>query len=148
MSARALVLFFAGVVAMPSGANALASPEATFREHKAAWIQKDIRRFLATISFRQEAHEDLNRQGTAPSETAVAELAAAKEAQLRTLLETRGFIATDIGTCDIAKKISLTDDQVRLILTCTSPKSFLMLPLRVMRFPNGWLVVRGGRPDA
>jgi hypothetical protein len=144
MSARALSPFLATVLAVSSSANALASPEATFLAYKAAWVERDIPRFLATISFRQEAREELERQGGAASEATVDKLAAAKEAQLRTLLETRGFIATDIGTCDIARKIPLTEDQVRLILTCTSPKTSLMLPLRVMRFPSGWLVVRGG----
>ncbi|SRR6266568_2432205 len=132
---------------MAATAQALATPEATFDEYQRAWVQKDIPRFLATITFRQEAYELLQRkdpQGVKPNEVAVSELAAKRESELRALLETRGFIATDIGSCKITQKLQLSEDQVRFILSCKSATSALLLPIRLMRFPTGWLVVRGG----
>jgi hypothetical protein len=132
---------------MPEAAQTLSTPEATFDEYQRAWVEKNIPRFLATISFRQEAYELLQRSappGTEPSESAVADLAERKESDLRVLLETRGFIATDIGSCMIAQKLQLDDNQVRFILSCKSTTSALLLPIRLMRFPSGWLVVRGG----
>jgi hypothetical protein len=132
---------------MPLTAQILSTAEAAFDEYQQAWVQKDIPRFLATICFRQEAYELVQRSGHSgaePSESAVSEVAAKRESELRTLLETRGFIATDIGNCNIAQKVQIAEDQVRFILSCRSSTSALLLPIRLMRFPIGWLVVRGG----
>src|SRR5689334_8768104 len=102
-------------------AQSLSTPEEAFYEYQLAWVQKDIRRFLATICFRQEAYELLQRSVSPsgePDEGTILELAKKKESELRTLLETRGFIATDIGSCKIAQKVQLSEDQVRFILSC------------------------------
>ena len=132
---------------MQATARELSTPEATFAEYQQAWVQKDVVRFLATINFQQEAYEKLQARGVqvaSSSDSAVTEFAAKIETELRTLLQTRGFIATDIGNCTIAQKIPLSENEVRLILSCKSATSALLMPIRLMRFPAGWLVVRGG----
>ena len=125
----------------------LSTPEATFAEYQQAWVQKDVPRFLATLNFQQEAYEKLQARGTevaGPTDPAVTELATNIETELRTLLQTRGFIATDIGSCKIAQKLPLSENEVRFILSCKSATSALLMPIRLMRFPAGWLVIRGG----
>jgi hypothetical protein len=132
---------------MQATARDLSTPEGTFAEYQQAWIQKDVPRFLATINFQQEAYEKLQARGAhlaGPDDPAVTEFAAKVEAELRTLLQTRGFIATDIGSCKIAQKLPLFENEVRFILSCKSATSALLMPIRLMRFPTGWLVVRGG----
>ena len=126
----------------------LPSPEAAFEEYQAAWVQRDIPRFLATINFHQEAVEKLRSGGSnkarSLNEAAVNEAASHLKASLQSLLETKGFVATDIGACKIAKKLPLSDDQVRFVLASQSATSALLMPIRVMRFAGGWQVVRGG----
>ncbi|MGE5526346.1 MAG: hypothetical protein ACM3SS_21745 [Rhodospirillaceae bacterium] len=132
---------------MQATARDLSTPEATFAEYQQAWVQKDVPRFLATISFQQEAYEKLQARGvpvTDPNDLSVTKFAAEVETELRTLLQTRGFIATDISSCKIAQKILLSENEVRFILSCKSTTSALLMPIRLMRFPAGWLVVRGG----
>jgi hypothetical protein len=125
----------------------LSTPEATFAEYQQAWVQKDIPRFLASINFQQEAYEKLQARGVqvaGSDDPAVREFAARVETELRTLLETRGFVATDIGSCTITKKLPLSENEVRLILSCKSTTTALLMPIRLMRSRTGWLVVRGG----
>jgi hypothetical protein len=132
---------------MQATARNLSTPEATFAEYQQAWVQKDVPRFLATISFEQEACEKLKARGVrvdGPDDPEVAKLATTIENDLRGLLQTRGFIATDIGSCRIAQKVPLSDNEVRIILSCTSATRALLMPIRLKRFPAGWLVVRGG----
>jgi hypothetical protein len=132
---------------MQATARDLSSPEATFAEYQQAWVQKDVPRFLAAINFQQEAYEKLKARGAesvAPDDPEVTNLATTIENDLRTLLQTRGFIATDIGGCRIAQKVPLSDNEVRFILSCKSQTSARLMPIRIMRFPAGWLVVRGG----
>jgi hypothetical protein len=132
---------------MQATVRGLSTPEATFAEYQQAWVQKDVPRFLATINFQQEAYEKLKARGVqvdTPAHPEVTKLAATIENDLRTLLQTRGFMATDIGSCRIGQKIPLAENEVRLILSCTSATSGLLMPLRLKRFPAGWLVVRGG----
>ena len=76
----------------------------------------------------------------------VKEVASRIKADLESLLQSRGFIATDIGSCKIAKKLQIADDEVRFILACKSATSALMMPIRVMRFEGGWQIVRGPSP--
>jgi hypothetical protein len=132
---------------MQATARDLSSPEAAFAEYQQAWVQKDVSRFLATINFQQQAYEKLKARGAqvdGPADPEVTAQAIAIENGLRTLLQTRGFIATDIGSCRVAQKIPLSESEVRLILSCTSATSALLMPIRLMRFPAGWLVVRDG----
>jgi hypothetical protein len=132
---------------MQATARDLSTPEATFAEYQQAWVQKDVPRFLATINFQQEAYEKLKARGVqvdSPADPEVFKLATTIEHALRSLLQTRGFIATDIGSCRISQKIPLSENEVRLILSCTSATSALSIPIRLKRFPAGWLVVRGG----
>jgi hypothetical protein len=132
---------------MQATARDLSTPEATFAEYQQAWVQKDVPRFLATINFQQEAYEKLKARGLqidGPADPEVTKQATTIENDLRTLLQTRGFIATDVGSCRIAQKIPLSENEVRFILSCRPATSALLMPIRLMRFPAGWLVVRGG----
>src|SRR5258708_21808308 len=132
---------------MQTTARDLSTPETTFAEYQQAWVQKDVPRVLATINFQQEAYEKLKARGVqidGPANPEVIKQASTIEDDLRTLLQTRGFIATDIGSCRIAQKILLSETEVRFILSCKSATSALLMPIRLMRFPAGWLVVRGG----
>jgi hypothetical protein len=132
---------------MQAIARDLSTPEASFAEYQQAWVHKDVLRFLTVINFQQEAYEKLKARGaevSGPDDPEVANLATTIEDDLRNLLQTRGFIATDIGSCQIAQKVPLSENEVRFILSCKSPTSALLMPIRLMRFPAGWLVVRGG----
>jgi hypothetical protein len=131
---------------MLARAQDYSSPEAAFREHQAAWANKSIDRFLATISFQHEALEELMRaspQGTAPDASAVRDLAAKREADLHTLLQARGFIATDLAKCKIVTKWQDSNDQVRFPLSCAAPNGSLAFTIRLVRVPEGWRIVRG-----
>jgi hypothetical protein len=121
-----------------------APPEAALSEHQHAWAQKDIARFLATIDFRQEALELLHNSGEAnPGEAAIAATAAERESQLRKVLETRGFIATDIGSGKVLRKLQDSENQVRFVLSCKSTRGASLLTIRLMRFAGAWRIVRG-----
>ncbi len=120
------------------------SAEAALNEHQQAWAQKDIARFLASIDFRQEAVELLHNSGEAdPGEASIAATAAERESQLRKVLETRGFIATDIGSAKVIRKLQDAENQVRFILSCRSARGASLLTIRLMRFARGWRIVRG-----
>jgi hypothetical protein len=124
--------------------SAPSSPEAALSEHQQAWAQKDIARFLASIDFRQEAVELFQHGGEPdPGEAAIAAAAAERESQLRKVLETRGFIATDIGSGKIVRKLQDSENQVRFMLSCQSASGALLLTIRLMRFDTRWRVVRG-----
>lgn len=126
---------------MAASAQAFSSAEGAFEAYERARLRNDIPAFLATINFRQEALEQLQRSGKESAESSVAELAAKREAELRAHLETRGF--TKYGNCKVATKFQDTERQVRFILSCTDSTGGTTFPVRVMQFPNGWLVVRG-----
>jgi hypothetical protein len=131
-----------GAFSPAANAQAFPSPEDAFRAYERARIQKDIPGFLATINFQQEAREALQRAGKEPTEASVAEMAANRQSELRSHLETRGF--TRYGDCEVARTFQDSDKQVRFILFCKDGTGSMFFPVRVMQFPNGWLVVRGG----
>ena len=122
----------------------MSSPEAALAEHQRAWAQKDIARFLGTIDFRQEAIELFEHGGEAdPGEAAIAATAAERESQLRKVLETRGFIAADIGSAKVIRKVQDSEDQVRFMLSCRSTAGASLLTIRLVRSTSGWRVARG-----
>jgi hypothetical protein len=138
----AWILYLAvSTVTMAANAQAFPSPEAAFEAYERARLRNDIGAFLATINFRQEAIEALQRAGKEATEANIAETAAQKESELRTHLQTRGF--TKYGDCKVATKFRDSKSQVRFILSCTNATGATFFPIRVNRFPNGWLVVRG-----
>ena len=144
---RVFVVPFTVAVTMSASAQDFSTPEAAFREHQQAFASRDVQRFLATIEFRQEAIEQLQRASKAnstPSEAAIAEVAATREAELRGHLENRGFRPATLDACEVIAKWQDSDNQVRFPLTCKVPNGSNTFPVRLMRFPHGWRVVRGG----
>jgi len=142
---RTLMRSFFVLLSTAVQAQDFSTPEAAFREHQAAWAAKNIERFLATISFRQEALEHLRRTSPqdAEREQAVRELAMKGEADLRTQLQTKGFVATDLATCEVVTRWQDSADQVRLPLICAGPRrGTVSFPIRLMRLPEGWRIVR------
>ena len=140
---RRRALYLCIFISMSVNAQAPSSPEAALEAHQQARKQKDLPRYLATISFQQEAVEELRRIGREPTDAAVAEVAAKRESQLRTHVESRGFIP-DYGDCKVVRKLEDSDTQVRFILSCVSSTTTLMYSVLVVRFPSGWFVVRNG----
>jgi hypothetical protein len=104
-------------------------------------MRKDIPAFLASINFRQEATETLRREGAPITDAHVQELAQKKESELRQHLEKRGFIA--YGKCEAVTKFQDSDIQVRIVRLCKDVTGGTFIPVRLMRFTDGWLVVRG-----
>ena len=142
---RVAALGFAFGLCGPAIGQGFGTPEAAFAEHRQASRSRDIQRFLATIEFRQEALELLHRETGAagPSDSAVAERAAAREAELKLRLETKGFAPATIDACEIVNKWEDSPDQVRFPVVCNSPSGSASFAVRVMRFAHGWRVVRG-----
>ena len=132
---------------MSAPAQDFSTPEAAFREHQQAFVSRDVQRFLATIEFRQEAIEELQRtskERSAPPEAAIAELAAMREAALRGHLESRGFMPATLDACEVITKWQDSDNLVRFPVNCRVPNGSTTFSVRLMRFPQGWRVVRAG----
>jgi hypothetical protein len=53
----------------------------------------------------------------------------------------RGFI--HYGKCEAVTNFQDSDTQVRIIRMCKDSTRSTFVPVRLMRFPDGWLVVRG-----
>jgi hypothetical protein len=120
-----------------------ATPEAAFDEYRDAWTQKDLPRLWAVTDFRQSARDDLRRQGLEPDDQDVVALAAKREAELRTHLETRGFIPT-FDECAVINVFHDSATQVRFLINRKVGHGEIFVPMRVIRFAEGWRVVYGG----
>ena len=139
----ALVL---STVTRPAQASDFSTPEAALHEHQVAWANRDIDRFLFTISFRQEAIEALHGKSSTDEtldETAIQALALERQNELRRRLATMGFKPDYLASCKIIKRWPVSEFEVRLPLYCTDRNGSMFFAIRLVRTQDGWRVVRG-----
>jgi hypothetical protein len=124
------------------------TPAAAFHEHQSAWAQRNIKCFLTTISFKQEAIELLQAKlpkDAVPDESAVRHLAVERENELRERLERNGFKPDYLATCKVIATWHVSDTVVRLPLSCSSGNGSLTFAVRLLRVADGWRVVRNNQ---
>ena len=122
------------------------TPEAALAEYVEAYKARDVDRFLAAIDLHQEAIEQLRKGAdkiNEPSEAQVQERASALANELRTHFAKFGFRAATLDNCKTVTKFHDTESQVRIILSCSDSRGSTTFPVRVLRFAQGWRVVRG-----
>lgn len=123
------------------------TPEAALHEYVEAYKARDVNRFLAAIDFDQEAIEHLTKgagKTSEPSGTQVQEKATALASELRAHFAKFGFKAATLDNCKTITKFQDTETQVRIVLSCSDSRGSTTFPVRVLHFPQGWRVVRGG----
>ena len=148
MSVRVAIIAIAFLTqSLPSMAQHYESPEAALAEYIAAYKARDVARFLACIDFTHEAREKLSRrpgQIQTVSDTEVQATADGLETELKEHFAKFGFKAESLDNCREVTKFQDTETQVRIILSCTDSRGSTTFPVRVLRFAQGWRIVRGG----
>ena len=131
----------------PTMAQRFESPEAALAEHIAAYQARDVPRFLDSIDFDQEAREQLlakHGAGTHLENSDVHKLAQSLRDGLATHFAKFSFRAGTFDNCRPVTKFQDSESAVRLVLSCNDPRGATVFPVRVLRFSDGWQVVRGG----
>ena len=134
-------------LSLPAMSQHYESPEDALSEYMTAYKARDVPRFLASIDFKQEAKEQLSkgaRLKQEPSEVEVLAAAAELETTLKEHFAKFGFKAQTLDNCKIVTKFQDTETQVRIVLSCSDSRGSTTFPVRVLRFLEGWRVVRGG----
>jgi hypothetical protein len=123
------------------------TPEDALSEHVAAYKARDVERFLSSVDFVREAEEQLLKvAGTEqpPTEVQIQGKADALVKELREHFAKFGFRAATLDNCKTVTKFQDSDSQVRIILSCSDSRGSTTFPVRVLRFKQGWRIVRGG----
>jgi hypothetical protein len=121
-------------------------PDAALSEYIAAYKSRDVSRFLAATDFEFEAREALsNRLGTIekPSDAEVLASANRLQSELRAHFDKFGFRAETLDNCKRLTKFEDSETLVRIVLSCSDSRGSSVFPVRVVKFPEGWRVVRG-----
>jgi hypothetical protein len=121
-------------------------PEAALSEYIAAYKSRDVPRFLAAIDFEYEAREKLTkRPGNQPdpSESEILTLAKSLQTELLTHFEKFAFKAATLDNCKTVTKFQDSETLTRIVLSCSDSRGSSVFPVRVVKFPKGWRVVRG-----
>ncbi len=122
------------------------SPETALSEYVAAYKARDVERFISSIDFDYEAEEQLRRAGgkqQEPTESQVHEKATSLAKELREHFAKFGFRAATLDNCKSVATFQDSESQVRIILSCSDSHGASTFPVRVVRFKQGWRVVRG-----
>jgi hypothetical protein len=123
------------------------TPEAALEAYIDAYKARDVDRFIAAIDVLHEARENLRRRLGSTAEPLAADVqqrASAIEMELREHFAKFGFKAGSLDNCKTVTKFQDTESQVRIVLSCSDPRGSTVFPVRVLRFAQGWRVVRDG----
>jgi hypothetical protein len=147
MNCRGILISFAIVsTQMTAMAQHHESPEAALSEYVSAYKARDVERFIAAIDFDHAAEEQLRRAARdelEPTESQIREKAAALSGELRDHLIQFGFRAATLDNCRSVTKFNDSETEVRIILSCRDSRGASAFPVRILRFSQGWRVVRG-----
>jgi hypothetical protein len=123
------------------------TPEEALAEHVAAYKARDVERFISSLDFNYEAEEQLRKvagKTHQPAEDQIHERANVLVAELRDHFAKFGFRAATLDNCSTVTKFQDSESQVRIILSCRDSRGSTTFPVRVLRFKQGWRIVRGG----
>ena len=122
------------------------TPESALSEYVDAYKARDIERFLAATDFSREAMRQLHaiHGAASPSENEISEKSADLKNELREHLSQTRFRPAQFDNCTQVTKFQDSDSEVRIILDCSAPLGSIALPVRIVRFDQGWRVSYGG----
>ena len=143
--AAALLLPLASQAMSPSD-QYFTTPESALSEYVDAYKARDIERFLAATDFSREAMRQLQaiRGAASPSDTEISERSADLKNELREHLSQTRFKSAQFDNCTQVTRFQDSESQVRIILDCKAPLGSIALPVRIVRFDQGWRVSYGG----
>ena len=121
-------------------------PDAALSEYIAAYKSRDVSRFLASIDFEREAGEELSKRpgtGQEASEAEVSTAANELRSKLRAHFAEFGFKAATLDNCRRVTLFRDSETLVRIVLSCSDAHGSTVFPVRIVRFSQGWRVVRG-----
>ncbi len=123
------------------------SPEHALAAYQQAHAEGNVEAAVAAIDFRLEAQQLLKAKhpsGGELDEDQVKKLAAAREAEYRSLLATRGFgKGLDVANCTVVSKLENTPTQHTFVLRgASAPNAVNIFPLAFSLTSQGWRLVR------